>query len=54
MTREELYKLFKNHIHFDYVLEEYVISSENIKPLIDNVLELHEDKVKQLAIFLNK
>ena len=52
MTREDLYSLFKNHIHFDYTIEEYVIS--NTDDLIDKIVELHEEKVKQLAIYLNK
>ena len=54
MTERELKRLFAKHIVFDYGNGGHNVPTENIEPLMYKILELHEEKVKQLAIYLNK
>ena len=52
MTREELLLLFGQHIEWNKDSNNVVIGDISI--LMNNIIELHEEKLKQLAIYLNK
>ena len=52
MTREELIELFNRYSVYNGVADYHMVYRRS--KLVDEILELHEEKVKQLAIYLNK